>query len=87
MPVDIRKPLQSALSRLKVEKQRIDQQIEAIEGALRLNGVQPGGEDRRTSRPGRKPMSAAERRAVSRRMRAYWAKRRRTPGKGRSKAA
>ena len=71
MSVDIRKPLQSALSKLKVEKQRIDRQIEAIEGALRLNGLPLGGEGRLASGAGRKPMSAAQRRAVSRRMRAY----------------
>lgn len=87
MSADIRKPLQSALSRLKLEKERIDQQIEAIEGALRLNGVQPGGKDRRSSRTGRKPMSAAERRTVSRRMKAYWAKRRGGSGKTKRKVA
>jgi len=87
MSVDIRKPLQSALSRLKVEKQRIDQQIEAIEGALKLNGSRAEKEERRSSRSGRKPMSAAERRAVSRRMRAYWAKRRGGSGKRKVKAA
>jgi len=41
MTTDIRKPLQSALSRLKAEKGRIDRQIEAIEGVLRMNGSQP----------------------------------------------
>jgi len=62
------KPLESALTRLKLEKQRIDRQIAAIEGALKLNGAQLEKEGRRSARPGRKPMSPAERRAVSRRM-------------------
>jgi hypothetical protein len=72
MAIDIRKPLQSALSRLKSEKDRIDKQIAAIEGVLGLDG---GERDRRGAKRGRKSMSTAERRAVSRRMKKYWAKR------------
>jgi hypothetical protein len=74
MVIDIRKPLRTALLRLKSERDRLDRQIQAIEGLLRLNGERTGrgGGPRR----GRRRMTAAERRDVSRRMKAYWAKRR-----------
>ena len=76
MPVDIRKPLQSKLSRLKSARQLIDRQIAAIEEVLLLEGEQG-------SRQARGPMSKAERRAVSERMKAYWAKRQKNPKKKR----
>ena len=57
MSVNIRKPVESALTRLKLEKQQIDRQIAAIEDALKLNGLQPAKEGRRSLRPGRKQMS------------------------------
>jgi hypothetical protein len=88
MATDIRKPLQSALSRLKVEKDRIDRQIEAIEGVLRMNGSQPEAIRHQVSRKqDRKSMSAAARRSVSRRMKAYWAKRKGAIGRRKAKAA
>jgi hypothetical protein len=88
MTTDVRKPLQSALSRLKAEKGRIDRQIEAIEGVLRMNGSQPEAVRHQVSRKqGRKSMSAAARRAVSRRMKAYWAKRKGAIGRRKAKAA
>ncbi|HXG16578.1 MAG TPA: hypothetical protein VNK50_10035 [Calidithermus sp.] len=83
MAIDIRKPLQAALSRLKTERDRIDQQIQAIEGLLRLNGDTGG----RGARRGRRRMTAAERREVSRRMKAYWAKRRSAAKKAKPTAA
>ena len=88
MTTDIRKPLQSALSRLKVEKGRIDRQIEAIEGVLRMNGAQPEAVRHQVSRKqARKSMSVAARRAVSRRMKAYWAKRKGATGRRKAKVA
>jgi hypothetical protein len=81
MPLDIRKPLQTALSRLKTERERLERQISAVESALTVASHPNGGRPRivrevRRRKRGRKAMSAAERRAVSRRMKAYWAKRR-----------
>ena len=88
MTTDIRKPLQSALSRLKAEKGRIDQQIEAIEGVLRMDGAQPEAVRHQVNRKkARRSMSATARRAVSRRMKAYWAKRKGAIGIRKAKAA
>lgn len=65
--------LQTALSKLSAERTRVDRQIAALGTALgTLNGQVPGR--RRQGR--RRKMSAAARRAVGERMRAYWAKRR-----------
>jgi len=80
MPLDIRKHLQTALSRLKTERERLERQISAVESALTVTSNQNGGRPRiarevRRGKRGRKAMSVAERRAVSRRMKAYWAKR------------
>lgn len=88
MAVDIKRPLQSVLSQLRSERQRIDEQIKVIEGILRNGSLDTrparGG---RPGRRGRRPMSAAARRAVSRRMKAYWAKRRAALAKKKPSAA
>jgi hypothetical protein len=88
MRLDVGKTLQRALSSLETERGRIDRQIAAIRTAL--DGVdgrpRTAGFRRRTApvasdherAPRRRPrMSEAARRAASRRMKAYWAKRRR----------
>jgi hypothetical protein len=94
MDTNIRKPLQTALSRLTSEKAQIDKRISAIQAVLELedgrqDGVaapaQPQRKRQQPRRAGRKPMSAAARKAVGRRMKAYWAKRR--TAKGRRKAS
>lgn len=89
MAVDITKPLRTALARLETEKQRIERQIAAIHGIL---GGTNRGRTRGAGRPrkrGRKRMTAAERKGVSQRMKAYWAKRRaattKRSGRGRGK--
>jgi hypothetical protein len=83
MLTDVTSTLRQALSRLAAERQRIDRQTAAIQEAMRaLNG---GGDGRGASsvkattgksKRGRRQMSPAERKAVGRRMKAYWAKRR-----------
>jgi hypothetical protein len=82
MPVDVTGALKQALSKLTTEKQRIERQAAAIQEALRavngMNGSQPSGGARvmtRGAKRGRRRMSPAERKAVARRMKAYWAKR------------
>jgi len=88
MPTDVTRTLKEALSKLIAERQRIDRQTAAIQEALRaLNGASagprlsgakkmvPSGQRRR------RQMSPAERKAVGRRMKAYWAKRRAGMGK------
>ena len=69
--------LKKALHQLEVEKQNVDAQIAAVRAALKTLGSK--GQHRvATTRAKRKPrrMSAAQRKAVSRRMKAYWATRR-----------
>ncbi len=76
--------LRTALRQLETERQRIDRQISAIRSLLE----ESSSRERRVALgiPGRpkttrRPMSAAARRAVSQRMKTYWAKRRAAAGK------
>jgi hypothetical protein len=64
--------LRKALGKLTSQKAHLDRQIKAIETAL---GVLGGAQQRDGAR-GPRRMSAAARRAVGKRMKAYWAKRR-----------
>src|SRR5215468_8992485 len=94
MPVDINSTLKNALQQLNVERARIDRQIAAL--ARALQETEHLGPAMGRIRPGpvrRKGMSVAARKAVSARMKAYWAQRRakqtkaakkRTPGKRKS---
>jgi hypothetical protein len=67
--------LQRTLTALKAQRLTLDGQIKAVERALTVMGVRsPSLAGRRR----RNPMSAAERRSVSKRMKAYWAKKRRS---------
>lgn len=77
--MNVAQTLRKALANLRAERDRIDRQIAALQTVI-------GGEDRgrraqrassgRRRRSRRKPMSAAARQAVSRRMKAYWAAKR-----------
>jgi hypothetical protein len=94
MPVDVANSLKEALSKLAAEKQRIERQTAAIKEALRaVNGVSGGREvpkakvTTRSGKRGRRRMSPAERKAVARRMKAYWAKQRGGMGKRKNTAA
>ena len=91
MPVDIGKTIRDALSQLRGERDRLDRQIAALQSALAemdgkagdaamphasraaVNAVPAAS---RRGRRKRAVMSAAARKAVSERMKAYWAKRR-----------
>jgi hypothetical protein len=68
MPANVTATLRKALSQLEAERSRIDHQLGLIHAVL--------GQAGSTQRTGRRRMSPAERAAVSRRMKAYWAKRR-----------
>ena len=80
--VDVSKTLQVALQQLRAERVKLDRQIAALERAV------DGTESTRARRAGavrkavakagrtRRPMSAAARKAISRRMKQYWAARR-----------
>lgn len=85
MPIDLTKTLRKALAQLQVERNAISGQIAAIKKVLAAGGTrrQPGKSRSRSRRTrARKTMSAAARKAVSRRMKAYWAKRRSQTAKG-----
>jgi hypothetical protein len=75
MLTDLSKTLQTAVRQLEVEKQHIEQQIAAVRRAL--DGA---GRTVLSALPRRRRMSATERRAVSLRMKAYWARKRVTAG-------
>lgn len=65
------------MTSLTSDRDRVDRQIDAIQAALAaVNGRRLGGADGVGIRRGRRPMSAAARKAIGRRMKAYWAKRR-----------
>ncbi len=70
--------LRKALRQLEAAKQRIDEQINAVRAALKVVGDRNRGAPAPSThtKARRRRMSAAARRAVSKRMKAYWAKRR-----------
>lgn len=65
--------LQKTLSQLLAQKHKTEKEIKAVQVALAAIGVKSPN---LAARRRRKPMDAAEKRAVSRRMKAYWAKKR-----------
>ena len=81
MANDITTTLRKALGKLTSQKARLDRQISAIDTAL---GVLGGAQRRRSARSG-KGMSVAARKAIGKRMKAYWAKRRAGAAKGKTK--
>jgi hypothetical protein len=88
MPVNVMATLRSALRQLEAQRAHLDRQIVGVRGALDGLGTADGGRRsvRSTTRVQRRQrMSAAARRAVSQRMKAYWAKRRMVKGKGRKR--
>jgi hypothetical protein len=89
MPVDVSGTLRQALANLATEKARIERQIMALRQALSavagasLDG-RPTGRRARAKRI-RRRMSPAERAALSARMKAFWAKRKRGASRGKTK--
>ncbi len=82
--------LRQALRRLEVERKGIDRQIAAIQSVLGNSERRAGPiarPDRTRVKATRPRMSAAARKAVSQRMKAYWAKRRAAKMKGTAKKA
>lgn len=65
--------LRKTLSMLVAQKAKTEKEIQAVESALQAIGVTA---PRLAARRRRKPMSTAEKKSVSRRMKAYWAKKR-----------
>jgi hypothetical protein len=82
MADEVSTTLRKALGKLTSQRAHLDRQISALEAALGVLGRQQTNGPR-----SRRSMSAAARRAIGRRMKAYWAKRRETTAKGKAKAA
>lgn len=85
MAINLTKTLRTALAELQAERERISRQIAAIQKVLAADTRGPQrrkGRAKLAGKAGRKRMSAAARKAVSRRMKTYWAKRRSETSKG-----
>lgn len=79
MAVNIRPSLQRALRQLHAERSRIDRQISALTdaiGAIGAGARRARGAAKRVVKRARRKLTAAQRKAVSKRMRAYWAAKR-----------
>jgi hypothetical protein len=87
MVPNLRAPLRKALRQLEAEQQRIEREIAAVRAALRALGETGRGTPAALTRgkARRRRMSASARRAVSRRMKAYWAKRKAARAKGKAR--
>jgi hypothetical protein len=65
--------LKKTLRTLEAQRAQTEAEIRIVRSALAVMGVQ---NPRLAARAKRKPMSPAERKSVSKRMKAYWAKKR-----------
>jgi hypothetical protein len=77
MPDTVQKTLAKALQQLRTQRSLIDEQIAALRVVIDTGRSARRRSTRRVVQtPRRRKMSVAQRQAVSRRMKAYWAKRR-----------
>lgn len=76
MAIDVRSSLSRALKALHTDRARIDRQIHAVTSAISALGGAAGRIAKAARRKGKRKMNAAQKKAVSVRMKAYWAKRR-----------
>ncbi len=77
MPINVTATLRRALQSLQHERDRIDGQIRAVQTALGIStNSHTGSNSHRPTSSRRRRMSPAARRALSKRMKAYWAARR-----------
>lgn len=84
MMANVTSALRKALHQLEKDRERLDRQITAIRSVLDDSGTARALASRATlkrSKPKRRPMSAAARRAVSQPMKAYWENREVASGK------
>jgi len=89
MAIDLTKTLRKALGELQAEQEKISRQIAMIQKVLATDTRRPQrGRSRAgaAGKPTQRRMSAAARKAVSRRMKAYWAKRKAQAAKGKGEA-
>lgn len=90
MAINLAKTLRKALVELQAEQRKISEQIAAIQKVLAADSrgrERRRGRGKKPTKPARKRMSAAARKAVSRRMKAYWAKRKAETSRAKAKAA
>ena len=76
MAIDVRSSLNRALKSLHADRARIDRQIDAVTSAISALGGAASRLAKTARGRGRRKMNAAQKKAVSVRMKAYWAKRR-----------
>ena len=76
MAIDVRSSLNRALKALHADRARIEKQIDAVSSAISALGGAAGRLAKTARGKGRRKMNAAQKKAVSVRMKAYWAKRR-----------
>ena len=76
MALDVRSSLNKALKALHADRAHIERQIDAVTKAISALGGAAGRLANTGARKGRRKMNAAQKKAVSVRMKAYWAKRR-----------
>jgi hypothetical protein len=74
--IDVRSSLNRALKALHADRARIERQIDAITSAISALGGAAGRLAKTGVRKGRRKMNSAQKKAVSVRMKAYWAKQR-----------
>jgi hypothetical protein len=74
--IDVRSSLNRALKSLHADRARIERQINAVTSAITALGGKAARAAKTAGRKGRRKMNAAQKKAVSLRMKAYWAKRR-----------
>lgn len=89
MAINLERTLRKALAELQAEQDKISRQIIAIKKVLATGDTGRARGRGRAAAQGRwtqKRMSAAARKAVSRRMKAYWAKRKAQAAKGKGEA-
>ncbi len=81
MPINVTATLRQAMQSLQGERNRIDGQIRAVQTALGISTNTRAGSNSHPPTPSRRRrMSPAARRALSKRMTAYWAARRKHKG-------
>lgn len=89
MAIDVTATLRQALSGLRAERAKLDRQITGLEAVLQDGGAKQKSAGGKAKRAGgkakrkRRPMSKAEKLAVSKRMKASWAKRKAAAKKAR----
>jgi hypothetical protein len=85
MPVNVTATLRKALRQLEAQRARLDRQMFAIRSVLSAGTTSTAASQPLGSRRRRRRMSPEAKRAVSQRMKAYWAKRKTSTVKPKAK--